>query len=450
MDRNLTRRTLLHRFAVGGAALSTSLVIGARQSSAHALAQDATDFDWTRFSGTQIRFVNNTHDWSTDIVPAALPEFEEMTGIRVNWEVLPENQFRQRLTLELQSNPEAVDGYMSLTSWDGKAFSEAGWYEPIEPYVESADLTHPDFDVEDFFPNTLEIATVGDMMIGVPLYPEVQLLYYNAEKFEENGVSVPETLEEFVAVAEQMHDEGANLAGYVSRGDGIQAVYTLAPFIFSLGGRWLDDEGRPEFTSDAFVEALDLYGSTLREYGPPGVAGMPWSQTTVVFGQGNAAMFTDSSNFVSTFEDPEKSRLAGNVGYATLPQGPEGVRSTLISWSLSISSRSRHKEATWYLIQWLAGKEMVTRQAQSKIPVARQSVWEGEEYQSLMPRGWLDAFQASLPTAAVNQANPLVVPVPEVRDSIGRAIVTVIQGGDARGAAEQAQQEVMQFLGLEE
>jgi len=73
-----------------------------------------------------------------------------MTGIKVQWEVLPENQFRQKLTLELSANPESVDGFMSLSSWDGVAFYESKWYEPVEKYLKNPELTSPDFRFQRF------------------------------------------------------------------------------------------------------------------------------------------------------------------------------------------------------------------------------------------------------------------------------------------------------------
>ena len=390
--------------------------------------------------------MNNTHDWSTGLIPKALPEFEKLTGIKVQWEVLAENQFRQKLTLELSSNPESVDGYMSLPSWDGMAFYQSGWYEPVEKFLKSPDLTSPDFDFKDFFPSCIQISTIKNTLVGVPLYPEVQMIYYSKEKFQEKKLKVPETFEEFAAAAEKLYDKNTKYAGYVSRGDGIQAVYTLAPFVFGMGGRWLDENGRPDLTSDAFVKALELYSGTLHKYGPPGIAGMTWAQSQVVFGQGNAGMNTDSSNFISTYEDPKKSKLVGKVGYAPVPRGPAGLRSSLIAWCLSIGSKSKNKEATWLFLQWLASKEMVLRQAKMKLPVGRESVWKSPEFQSSMSREWLDAFAKQLPTAAVNQANPLVVQVPETRDAIGKAIVSVIQGGNAKEAAMKAQQDCLKIL----
>jgi multiple sugar transport system substrate-binding protein len=442
MKKTMTRRGFLKSLAVTGAVALTAA--SAPKTFGQAPAKGG--FNWRKFSGAKIRFMNNTHDWSTDLIPKALPEFEKMTGIKVQWEVLAENQFRQKLTLELSSTPESVDGFMSLPSWDGVAFYQSGWYEPVEKFLKSPDLTNPDFDFKDFFPSCVQIATVKNTLVGVPLYPEVQMLYYPKQKFQEKKMKVPENFEDFAAAAEKMYDKNANYAGYVSRGDGIQAVYTLAPFVFGMGGRWLDEKGRPDLASDAFIKALDLYSGTLRKFGPPGIAGQTWAQNQVVFGQGNAAMNTDSSNFISTYENPKKSKLAGKVGYAAVPRGPAGLRSTLISWCLSIGSKSKNKEATWLFIQWLASKEMVLRQAKMKLPVGRQSAWKSPDFQSAMPKEWIEVFAKELPTAAVNEANPLVVQVPETRDAIGKAIVGVIQGVSAKDAAMKAQQDCLKIL----
>ena len=441
MGKKITRRGFLKGVAASGTAVLLSGYPGGAGA-------QKSGFNWKRFSGAKIRFMNNAHDWTTDLIPKALPEFEKLSGIKVQWEVLSENQFRQKLTLELNANAESVDGFMSLPSWDTLAFFQAGWYERLDKYIQSADLTNPGFDFADFSTNCVQIGTIQKVLIGIPLYPELQMLYYNKEKFQQKGIKVPMTFsfEEFVSLAEKMHDNKANFAGYVSRGDGIQAVYTLAPFVFGMGGRWLDDKGRPELDSEAFIKALDLYGKTLRKFGPPGIAGQTWAQNQVVFSQGNAAMNTDDSLWASTYENPKKSRLSGKVGYATVPKGPAGIRSTLIAWCMSICSKSKNKEAAWYFIQWLTSKDMVTRQAKMKIPVARESVRKGADFKAAMPKEFLEVFDMELPTAVVNQANPLVVQVPETRDAIGKAIVAVIQGGDAKEAALKAQQDCLKIL----
>src|ERR1700730_8230503 len=76
----------------------------------------AADFDWKRYSGTQVRFMVSIHPW-TDWAQKQLAGLEAATGIKVGWEILYEDQFRQKLPLTLRSDPGAVDGFFTLPSW---------------------------------------------------------------------------------------------------------------------------------------------------------------------------------------------------------------------------------------------------------------------------------------------------------------------------------------------
>ncbi len=442
MNRKHTRRKFL-RLLAAGAGLTVASGLGASVSQSPPTAKAAAGFDWKRFKGTQIHFVMDSQAW-TEVMTKKIPEFETLTEIKVNWEVLTEAQIRQKLPLTLRSDPESVDGFWTLPSFDMVAFSKAGWYEPLDRYIQSRDLTHPDFDFHDFFPNVLKIAQWGGVQIGIPAWTELQLLFYIKEEFEKKKVSVPRTLEQFVEAAKILNDRRRNFAGYVSRGQARQAVYTLAPFIFAYGGRWQNEAGRPELDSEPFTKGLTLYGTTLRQYGPPNIVGMEFSTAEALFAQGQAAMFTDGAGFLFTFEDPKKSKVVGKVGVAPLPAGPTGTRSTMLSWSLAINSKSKKKEATWYLIQYLTSKENQKLTAAAFVPPTRQSVWRSP---GAMRKDFLDAQEKEIPTAVPNGANPLVAQVPEVRDAIGEAIISVLQGGDARVAAQKAQREVVRIVG---
>src|SRR5260370_42027308 len=89
-------------------------------------AASAADFDWKRFNGSQLRFMVSVHPW-TEWAQKQLPALEAETGIKVNLEILYEDQLRQKLPLTLRSDPGAVDAFFTLPSWDGAAFSRARW-----------------------------------------------------------------------------------------------------------------------------------------------------------------------------------------------------------------------------------------------------------------------------------------------------------------------------------
>jgi multiple sugar transport system substrate-binding protein len=421
------------------------LVAGAAAATTLGRPAAAGDFDWKRFSGTELHFMVSVHPW-TAWAQKQLPALTEATGLKVNWEIIYEDQLRQKLPLLLRSDPGSIDGFLTLPSWDMAAFSRAGWYEPLDKYIHS-DLTAPDWDFADYFPNILKTHQSAGEQIGVPITIELQTLFYNKAMLAAKQLAAPKSLDELMAAAKALNDPAGNVAGFVTRGDGVQAVYTLAPFVFAYGARWLDDKGQPQLSSPEFVEGLRYYGDILRAAGPPNIVGMQWKTSYPLFQQAHAAMFTDATNFIAFFKDPEQSRIVDQVGVAPLPAGPKGAHSTLISWGPAIAASSKKKEATWTAIQYLTTKAMAASALEAThMPPARQSVYNSDTYTKAVPADLVAATKAEIDSAVPNGANPLVIPVPEVRSAIGSAIVAVLQGKDAKQAADTAQQEIVSIL----
>jgi multiple sugar transport system substrate-binding protein len=405
----------------------------------------AAGFDWKRFSGTPLRFMVSVHPW-TEWAQKQLPALEAETGIKLNLEILYEDQLRQKLPLTLRSDPGAVDGFFTLPSWDAAAFSRARWYTSLEPLIGS-DLTVPDWEIADFFPNILNIHRYGGQLVGIPISTEVQALFYNKAILAAKGVAPPKTLDELMAAAKALNDPAGNVAGFVTRGDGVQALYTFAPFLFAYGGRWLDDQGKPELTGAPFTSALKYYGDVLRAAGPPNILGMQWKTTYPLFQQERAAMFQDAVNFLAYFRDASQSRIVDKVAMLPVPAGPSGSHSTVIAWGPAIAASSKKKEATWTAIQWLTSKKnMLAASLATTLPSSRKSVFSDEAYIKAAPAGVIDIVQGQIPNAVPNGANPLVVQVPETRAAIGQAIVAALRGEDVAKAAADAQKQVLAII----
>jgi multiple sugar transport system substrate-binding protein len=429
MTIRLTRRTLL------GTAVAAPLI---RHAS-------AADFDWKRFNGSQLRFMVSVHPW-TEWAQKQLPALEAATGIKVNLEILYEDQLRQKLPLTLRSDPGAVDAFFTLPSWDGASFSRAKWYAPLEALV-SSDLTAPDWDFGDFFPNILNIHRLNGQLLGIPISTEVQALFFNKAMLDAKKIAPPKTLEELMAAAKALNDPAGNIAGYVTRGDGVQALYTFAPFLFAYGGRWLDEQGKPELGGAPFINALKYYSDILRAAGPPNVLGMQWKTTYPLFQQERAAMFQDAVNFLAYFRDPSQSRIVDKVAMVPVPGGPSGSHSTVIAWGPAIAASSKKQQAAWYAIQWLTSKKnMLAASLATTLPSSRKSVFADEAYVKAAPAGVIEIVQSQIPNAVPNGANPLVVQVPETRAAIGQAIVAGLRGEDVTKAANEAQKQVMAII----
>ncbi len=401
-------------------------------------------FDWRAYEGEEIRFLANKHPW-TDAIEEYLPQFEEETGIKVNLEVLPEDQFRQKVLVELTTGAGTVDVFMSMPPQEGLKFHSAGWYEPLQGYIDNPNLTSPDYDAADFLAGVMGAETIGGDVIGIPIMMENEVLYYRKDLFEEKGIEPPKTMEELEEVAAMLTDKENDFYGFVARGKGAAAVTQFSTFLYNFGGEWLNENREPIINQPEAVEAFDLYGRLLREYGPPGSTNNHWYEASGILAQGKAAMYTDANSLFSVVENPESSTVVGNIGYAMMPEGPAGNHPYVSVWGISMASSSQNKEPSWYLMQWLTSKDIVKNAQMKGVPGGRRSVWEDPDGASAFPADWVETFVQSN-EIAYPYDRPPVVAVSEVRDTIGKVIVTSIEGGDVQAAADAAAVEMADIM----
>jgi multiple sugar transport system substrate-binding protein len=391
-------------------------------TSQSATSQSATtsSFDWKQFAGDSITLLADQNPWETAIAPL-LPQFEALTGMKVDLQALPEDQFRQRRQVTLTGQSSSVDVFMTQPVQDGAQFSENGWYTDLTQYVNNPSLTGPDYKFDDISPALLKGATFSGKLIGIPILTDVEMLYYRKDLLAAAGVEVPKTMEELEAAAAKLTKNG--VSGYAARGDGGDAVTQLAIYLYNFGADWTDSNGQAAFATPAGVQAFTFYGKMLRNYGPKGVTGDSWQQLMPLFNQGKIAMWDDSSSFVGTMLDPKNSvpEVINNLGYAPMPSGPAGAFNATVPWSLALSPFSTKKNQGWEFIHWATSPDIVAQLQQSGVAGARVSV----PFPSSLPQQWVDVFKEDLKVARPKLPN--VVPVAQVRDVIGTAMVACIQ-----------------------
>ncbi len=408
------------------------------------LAQ-AQEFDWRQFEGSEIRFLMNNHPF-TDFIQPLVPEFEELTGISVTMEVFPEDQFRQRRLLESSSGANTLDGYMIMPGQVGAQYLGANWIRYIDDFVNDPSLTMPELAVDDFFEGALSTFEGEQGLFGLPLQIEASLLYYRTDLLEEAGLDgPPTTMEELRSYAQTLNQGGT--AGFAMRGNGASATSQIVNLLYSFGGQWLDEEGNSALASEGSQEALSFYADVLSNYGPPGVTNMSWPEVTSIFAQGQAAMMFDANVFRSIMEDPEQAieEVRNNVEYAPLPEGPAGSVPAVLVWGLSVNQASENPEAAWYFIQWALSQEKQLEALLAGVPAARESAWQNAEFQETAPASWIEASRTSFDNGQPDW-NPPVVPVPEVRDAYGQAIVAALQGQEVGPALERANEQINGIL----
>jgi len=398
--------------------------------------------NWRQFEGTEIRLLMNKHPFTTFIEPK-IPEFEELTGIKVNMEVFPEDQFRDKRLIELNAGAK-VDGFMIMPGQAKLHYWKAGWLAPIEGFIQDSELTEiEEWNVEDFFKGPMEGASIEGHQIGVVINAESSLLSYRKDLFDEYNVKVPETMEELEEAAKFFHGrevDGKEMVGIVMRGMKAAATSQFVGFLYSFGGSWLDEEGNANIASPESIAAFEFYGKLLREYGPIGPTMFHWAEATSTFMDGTSAMIYDANVFKSLYEDPQESRVVGKVGYTTIPEGPAGKIPHVSNWSLAVSGNAspEHQKATWLFIQWATNKENALGSLLAGVPAGRESAWTHPNFVETdttpdWTAGSLESFEIGQP-----DWNPPVLNVSEIRDIVGEIIVDAIEGRDVKVSAENA------------
>ncbi len=399
-------------------------------------------FDWRAHEGSSIHVLSPQMLWSAQ-AQEMLPEFEELTGISVELETLPEEQFFERSQIQLTAAGE-LDVFTSHRQLQAPAFADAGFYEDLGAFADDPAKTSADYSFSDIAPDIVEENEIDGVLTGIPINVAFQVLYYRRDLLDEFSLDVPDTLEA-LEEAVQAIDGYEGVHGFVARGRGGAAIPMATAFLENMGGSWFTDDGVPAFTSEEAVRGFDLYASLLRDYGPPGAVNNNWQEALPIFAQGQAAFFPDSSAFINVMLDPEQSTITDVVGVAPMPAGPANNVATYNAWSLAISSSSENKDAAWYFVQWFTSRDVMQRMHDVGWTSPRESV----EHSDTLPEDWRAAYDESLtrPNLPFSLEAPAGVSTQAVVEAIGVALVEAIQGGDVEQALQDAEVEVNALLG---
>ncbi len=213
------------------------------------------------FAGTTLRFVTANQPSVETTIQEHLPEFEKLTGIKVNMEVLGTDQFTNKVTIELSSRSNSLDVYFVRPLNDLKQFSLNQWLVDLAPYF----ANDKEYDLDDYFEGALESVSRDGKLYGIPFVAESQIVYYRKDIFEKNGITeFPQTMDEFLKVAQRLTDKKNGFYGYVGRGKTNQVVTQFSTYLRAFGGDFNTATESLVNTPEA-IEAYKFYGKLLGE-----------------------------------------------------------------------------------------------------------------------------------------------------------------------------------------
>jgi multiple sugar transport system substrate-binding protein len=424
-------------FLAGTAALGAAGFAGLRP--AHA------EINWKKFAGTTLE-VNLVKSPRGDTLQKYQAEFEALTGIKVNSEQTPEQQQRQKTTIELSSGKPSFDVVHISYHVQKRQFEKGGWLADLNPYVNDPTLTDPNY-LADFAAAGVSFAKDKAGHLGaLPLSVDYWIVYWNKDLFAAKGLEYPTTFEQMVIAAEKLNDPANGIAGFVARG----MKNANTPVFTSLLLGWGVDsvtDGKLMTDGPEAIEAAKLYQRLLSKSAPKGVTGFNWAECQSAFLQGKIGMWFDGVGFAPPLEDPNKSRVVGKVGYGVMPKGPVTQAAATTGDGIGVTAASTKKEAAYLYCQWAVSKMVGARmlQAGAGVPFRNSTLTDPEIIKGVtMPKPWVDAVAASGKISRL--ALPVIVPVTEFRDIIGVALTNMIGGADPAAELKRATAEFKPIL----
>ena len=383
--------------------------------------------DWRQAAGQSLTIGLNKHPFTESLLPL-IPEFRRLTGISVEYLILPEAEYFTKLAADLSQQRGEFSVIMTgpVRNWQ---FVTADWILPLDTFLNNPKLTDAAwYKFDDFYPALLAAnrwngkigGGVGEGPIySIPVLEESYIVAYRKDIFDQYNITVPTTMNEMVEAA-RLVKKNAGIPGIVARG---------TPSAASIGtgygsglksytdGQWNEFDGKLNsmLHDPRAVEYTNIWINMIRESGPPNWANMQWYDAMEAFTAGQAGMIVDADFFAASYEDPKKSKVAGKVGYALIPGGPGGkAYSGLFTWALGINKATKNKEAAWLFVEWATAQRTLLNATigYRNYNPSRVSVTNDPRVQEVMG-GWgggsyLKAVAKNLETARV-----LWIPQPE-------------------------------------
>ena len=404
------------------------------------------DVQWKKYAGTTIE-ANLIKGPRGELLQKYAAEFTELTGIKVESEVIPEQQQRQKAVIELTSGKPSFDVVHVSYHVQKRQFEKAGWLADLTPFMKDPNLTAPDLTVDDFSAGGQQFARneKGEMH-SLPWSVDYFILYWNKEMFAKKGVALPKTFDEMVAAAEKLNDPANGIYGFTGRGLRNANMTLWTNFFLNYGGEFLDAKGNILTDGPEAIEATKTYQYLLTKTAPPGVAGFNWMESMASLTQGRAAMWIDGVGWAPPIEDPNASRVVGKIGYALVPAGPKGQYSATYGDGIGIAQTSTKKEAAYLYCQWAVSKTMGARllQAGGGVPF-RNSVLNDETVRKgVKNQDWLDSVIGSAKISKLGL--PVIIPVAEFRDLVGAAVTATLSGADPATELKKAHEQFRPIL----
>ena len=406
------------------------------------------------FKGMEINVLSEgipTHDYESKVLTKA---FEEITGIKVNHQILGEGEVVQAVQTQMQTNRNLYDGYVNDSDLIGTHSRLQQTYNLTDMMAgDWKDQTNPGLDLADFIGTKFTTGPDGK------LYQLPDQQFANLYWFRKDWFDKPELKEKFKAKYGYELGVPVNWSAYediadffsndVKEIDGVKIYGHMdygkrAPDLgWRMTDAWLSmagtgSQGEPngvpidewgirmdkgscnpsgasvsrggETNGPASVYAISKWDEWLRKYAPPGAADYDFYQSLPALAQGNvaqqifwytaftASMVAPKSEGNNTVDDQgmPQWRMAPSPHGPYYKDGQKVGYQDVGSWTILKSTPADRAKAAWLYAQFAVSKTVDVKKSQVGLTFIRDSTVRHQSFTDRAPKlGGLVEFYRS-------------------------------------------------------
>jgi glycerol transport system substrate-binding protein len=406
------------------------------------------------FKGMEVNVLSEgipTHDYESKVLTKA---FEEITGIKVNHQILGEGEVVQAVQTQMQTNRNLYDGYVNDSDLIGTHARLQQTYNLTDMMAgDWKDVTSPTLDLDDFIGKQFTTGPDGKLY-QLPDQQFANLYWFRKDWFDRQDLKdkfkakygydlgVPLNWSAYEDIAQFFTEEvkeidGVKIYGHMDYGKRAPDLgWRMTDAWLSMAGTGTVGEpnGIPidewgirmekgscnpsgasvsrggETNGPASVYAIAKWDEWLRKYAPPGAADYDFYQSLPALAQGNvaqqifwytaftASMVAPKADGNNTVDDQ------GNPLWrmAPSPRGPywkEGQKvgyQDVGSWTILKSTPADRAKAAWLYAQFVTSKTVDVKKSQVGLTFVRDSTVRHESFTERAPKlGGLVEFYRS-------------------------------------------------------
>jgi len=330
------------------------------------------------FRGTRIRIVSEDTPPGLAISGMMKTEFTALTGIDVDWEIVPLDQVLGKTMQDTLAGARGGKGQSDIYYWDHAWLARfANDSVHLDELQAKKELAFPGYDFDDFLPQLVEkVASHGGKRVGVPFDIPIFIMMYRKDIFDELRLAVPKTMADYMSAVKTIHEAKHGQGIYGTVGQWKAGHFSLqcdaSVWMWSHGGHHFDRDGRPNYVNDANIAGLD-YMMQLGRFMDPAVTGWDWGGEGDAFANGKAGVVLSWGEFFPRFDDATRSKVSGLVEAADCPseialrspadcgfEETPGI-SRQGGSCLALSRYAPNPDAAWIFMQWATSPDVIAR-----------------------------------------------------------------------------------------